>query len=182
MKTPTQPPPSSPASGSTSFRLLKALAALLFLAATPFVVLRVWAQSPDADGDGMPDAWESDHGLDPLNDADRIEPDDGDGVANFDEYLADTDPQDSNDFFRLTDCAYNPVRPDRGIFVGFTSSSNRLYSLQAADVPADDSEWRAMPGKTNYLGVGSYDGFNDTNAPFDATARVYRVVVAPIPE
>ena len=136
----------------------------------------------DSDGDGMPDAWESAHGLDPLNDADRIEPDDGDGVANFDEYLADTDPQDSNDFFRLTDCAYNPVRPDRGIFVGFTSSSNRLYSLQSADVPADDSEWRAMPGKTNYLGVGSYDGFNDTNAPFDATARVYRVVVAPIPE
>ena len=136
----------------------------------------------DSDGDGMPDAWESDHGLDPLNDADRIEPDDGDGVANFDEYLADTDPQDSNDFFRLTDCAYNPVRPDRGIFVGFTSSSNRLYSLQSADVPADDSEWRAMPGKTHYLGVGSYDGFNDTNAPFDATARVYRVVVAPVPE
>ena len=93
---PTQPPPSSPDSGSTSFRLLKALAALLFLVAAPFVVLRVWAQSPDADADGMPDAWEIQYGLDPDDPADAAGDADGDGLANLVECQCGTSPV-SND-------------------------------------------------------------------------------------
>jgi hypothetical protein len=41
---------------------------------------------PDADRDGMPDAWEIAHGLDPFSDdsaADR----DGDGYTNIEEYV-----------------------------------------------------------------------------------------------
>lgn len=42
---------------------------------------------PDADSDGMPDAWEKARGLDPRNAADAAADRDGDGYTNIEEYL-----------------------------------------------------------------------------------------------
>ncbi len=47
---------------------------------------------PDDDNDGMPDWWETEHGLDPDNPADRNQDPDHDGLTNYQEYLNDTDP------------------------------------------------------------------------------------------
>jgi hypothetical protein len=41
----------------------------------------------DTDRDGMPDAWETAHGLDPRNPADRNADRDRDGYTNLEEYL-----------------------------------------------------------------------------------------------
>ena len=41
----------------------------------------------DTDRDGMPDAWESKHGLDPRNPEDRNGDLDADGYTNLEEYL-----------------------------------------------------------------------------------------------
>lgn len=46
----------------------------------------------DTDKDGMPDLWEQQYGLDFLNPADAAEDPDNDGLTNLDEYLAGTDP------------------------------------------------------------------------------------------
>lgn len=48
---------------------------------------------PDADADGMPDAWEQAHGLDPSA-PDHAADADGDGYTNLEEYLNDTDPNE----------------------------------------------------------------------------------------
>ena len=47
---------------------------------------------PDADHDGMPDAWERQHGLAPNDLADGPKDLDGDGYTNVEEYLNGTDP------------------------------------------------------------------------------------------
>jgi pectate lyase len=46
----------------------------------------------DTDGDGMPDAWENGHGLDPDDVADGSNDQDNDGYTNVEEYLNGTDP------------------------------------------------------------------------------------------
>jgi uncharacterized protein (DUF1800 family) len=51
---------------------------------------------PDADSDGMPDAWESAELFNSNNPADAQTDADNDGLSNLREYLAGTDPHDSD--------------------------------------------------------------------------------------
>ncbi|MBI4433561.1 hypothetical protein HY632_02225 [Candidatus Uhrbacteria bacterium] len=46
----------------------------------------------DDDGDGLPDAWEEAHGLNPRDAADARRDPDGDGATTIEEYRAGTDP------------------------------------------------------------------------------------------
>lgn len=46
----------------------------------------------DADADGMPDFWESQYGLRPADPGDAMKDADGDGYANIEEYVNNTDP------------------------------------------------------------------------------------------
>jgi pectate lyase len=55
----------------------------------------------DADGDGMPDQWESTHGLDSKSAADGPSDVDGDGYTNVEEFLNGTDPREKIDYTNL---------------------------------------------------------------------------------
>lgn len=46
----------------------------------------------DTDGDGMPDYWEKQNGLNPLDSSDADKDPDGDGLTNLQEYKYGTDP------------------------------------------------------------------------------------------
>jgi hypothetical protein len=60
----------------------------------------------DTDGDGMPDAWETAHGLDPASAADATSDGTGDGYTNVEKYL--------NELASNACGAAAPTRPDAG--------------------------------------------------------------------
>lgn len=55
----------------------------------------------DTDHDGMPDAWETQHGLDAKTSSDGSLDTDGDGYTNVEEYLNGTDPREKIDYTNL---------------------------------------------------------------------------------
>ena len=118
--------------------------------------------SGDTDNDAMDDGWESDHGLNVGVDDSAGNPDE-DLFDNLSEYIADTDPNDSNDWFRV-------VAVGDGTVV-FNSSSNRLYSLITSSNLVDGL-W--VTNETR-MGVGGADSMcGTTNAP----QEFYRLDVA----
>ncbi|VGO20371.1 trypsin-like serine protease [Pontiella sulfatireligans] len=72
----------------------------------------------DTDMDGLPDWWEAQYG--PLSAGDDA---DKDGFTNYEEWLADSVPNDSNSFLRVT----NYSTPTN---VTFSSSTNRKYQIE----------------------------------------------------
>jgi hypothetical protein len=81
------------------------------------------AASQDTDGDGMPNAWETQYGLNPnVNDAAGDL--DGDGARNLDEYLAGTAPNDPASVLRLTVVSSIPV------VLRFNAAGNVDYTVE----------------------------------------------------
>lgn len=81
----------------------------------------------DTDGDGMPDVYESANGLNPnVNDANGDL--DQDGLTNYQEFLAGTNPRDANSVFRVTriNLASGQVR------ITWNSVAGKTYTIHAA--------------------------------------------------
>ena len=84
----------------------------------------------DSDLDGLPDHYESSYGnsqnMNPNDDLD------GDSFTNYDEWIADTNPNDSQSFFKIIH-PYNPSN------ITFSSSSLRQYKIIFCSNLADNS-------------------------------------------
>jgi hypothetical protein len=121
----------------------------------------------DSDLDGMPDAYELAHGLDPRNPSDAGSDADGDGQSNLAEYRSGTDPRDGEDRLqvRLSLSGGSPA-------VGFAAVAGRSYSVQFKN-SLSEPDWATLaqvPARTEsgWMEVG------DAVAPNGA--RFYRIV------
>lgn len=109
---------------------------------------------------GTPYWWLAEHDLITtsisFDVAERMNPD-GDGYSNLEEYVLDTDPTDSNSYFRFeyVSGSYPPQ-------VQFFSLSSRTYTLQCT-VDLMDGQWGDVKGCGPRLGVGGWDLMIDTN-------------------
>jgi hypothetical protein len=131
-------------------------------AASTFVVI-----PSDFNGNGIDDRWEQKYGYGQDNAMIPTADDDHDGIDNYDEYLADTNPEDPASYFHATALSNNPRS------VCFPSSTGRLYSLEwRADVAA--GSWTNVPGQTDV--PCSTGWMRDTNADPVVTG-FYRVRV-----
>jgi hypothetical protein len=79
---------------------------------------------PDADGDGVADAWETQYGFSTTNAADALLDFDGDGMSNQDEYISGTNPTNALSVLKVVFSAVNPVE------LNFIAQSNISYTVQ----------------------------------------------------
>ncbi len=94
----------------------------------------------DLDGDGLPDDWERQNGLDPQsaagNQGGAGDPD-GDGQSNGDEYVAGTNPNSATDRF-----AAEPRIASGKVEIEFMAIPGRTYAVLGRD--GLDSPWRVV--------------------------------------
>jgi hypothetical protein len=139
------------------------------LAFDPGAPVEQYARDCDYDGDEIEDAWECLHDLNPAMAADALEDPDADGFSSLEEYIADTDPRDSNAFFRVT-----AISNSESCIVFFQASGNRVYAMEYCDDPAT-GRWAEVEGQSQHPGAGGPDSLVDTNP---AAMRAYRLSVS----
>jgi hypothetical protein len=138
------------------------------------------AYPSDWDGDGMPNVWLAQHGgTNALGDA-ANDPD-GDGVLNWQEYIAGTSPTNGMDFLYTGTAG----QPETGFELHFPTRSRRNYFIWYNDASLCSPSW--MPATTNPIsGTGSTNIWTDDGTLTDpdpalVTNRFYRIEVA-LPE
>ncbi len=86
----------------------------------------------DFDNDGMPDVWETDHGLDATRNDAALDYD-GDGLSNLEEYYAGTLPDDAQSRLGLTIAVTDQV------VLTFTANPDRAYVIEFKDELAGET-------------------------------------------
>ena len=117
--------------------------------------------NPDTDGDGIPDAWEDLYGIGSAV-SNQTADADGDGFSNWKEYVWDTVPTDSNQYFRIS---------ITGSGVGFPSSSNRYYTLQFRTNLLSGS-WQDVADQIVVKGNGATNALDHTRRTTNGFYRV----------
>ncbi len=92
----------------------------------------------DSDSDGLPDEFETAHGLDPANASDAALDSDGDQMSNAAEYLAGTEPLNPLSYLRIEPPAGFPS--STGPEISFLAMSNRTYTVEARPA-VDHGPW-----------------------------------------
>jgi hypothetical protein len=80
----------------------------------------------DSDGDQMPDAWETLHGLNASSATDGASDADGDGASNNEEFHAGTDPSNATSRLRVT--SFSPFASTPKL--SFAAVPQRRYSIE----------------------------------------------------
>lgn len=102
------------------------------------------ATERDTDGDGMPDVWETNNGLDPTIGTGDNGPDgdpDGDWVSNIREYLCDTTPTNAGSLLAITGIGVET----NGIRVEWQGGNAAMQFLErCTDLTFTTEPWRVI--------------------------------------
>ncbi|MDB6053691.1 MAG: Spore coat protein CotH, partial [Verrucomicrobiales bacterium] len=131
-----------------------------------------WDPGVDSDGDGIPDTFEWENGLNPNSGADRNLDTDGDGVSNYAEYLAGTNPSNAQDYLKVQ------VNTSSGQSkIEFEAKAGRTYTIQQRDTLDTATPWvkwqDAASAETNRI--------ISIPIPTGILTRYYRLVAPALP-
>jgi T5SS/PEP-CTERM-associated repeat protein len=125
-------------------------------------------------GDGIPNGWKQQHGLDPFDPNLGNKDADGDGMSNLQEFLAGTDPTNSASSFRIT----SVVGTGSDVLVSWMTGIGRTNALQATT-----SGGYATNGFADLFvvtnTVGTTTNFLDVGGAMNMPNRFYRVRLVP---
>ncbi len=125
-------------------------------------------------GDGIPNGWKQQYGLDPLDPNLANQDPDGDGMNNLQESLAGTDPTNSTVYFHITSVAST----GNDLAVTWMTANGKTNALQAiASSYYDTNNYADIFIVTNT--VGTTTNYLDPGAATNAPARYYRVRLVP---
>lgn len=144
-------------------------------------IMHLLVQAPkDVNHNGLPDAWERTYGIrDPGGDADA------DGLANLQEYLANTDPTNAASALRIVSMVQNP---DGHFTLTWSASGGSRYRVSYSDAETGSGSAhfkdivRPISEEMNSAQIGSSfdqgftDDFSQTSTPANGF-RYYRVRV-----
>ena len=114
----------------------------------------------DNDGDGMPNSWERQHGLNPEDPSDGFTDPDGDGLLNIQEMIAGTDPFNAdsdgdgmNDGFEVRQAGSNPLVAD------FNGNRTTIQELSGISTTSCTGTWNAYGSTVFSYGWGGGLGY-----------------------
>ena len=124
-------------------------------------------------GDGIPNGWKQQYGLDPFNPAVANADADGDGMSNLQEYLAGTDPTNSASAFRIT----SVTRTGSNVAVTWNMGSGKTNALQFANSASYMTNFTDLFIVTNT--VGTVTNYLDVGGATNVPSHYYRVRLVP---
>ncbi|MBI3418260.1 MAG: hypothetical protein HY043_23465 [Verrucomicrobia bacterium] len=125
----------------------------------------------DSDGDGLPDAYETAHGLNAAAANDASLDADGDGQSNLAEFKAGTDPQNAASVLS----APVVVETGSGATISFNSVAGKIYRLESNDT-LNSGSWGTLISPIT--GTGGVMSLSDASGS-GVTTRFYRIVMLP---
>ena len=128
----------------------------------------------DRDQDGMPDAWEDLHGLDPDDPSDAQLDGDWDGLSNLEEYRAGTDPGDPDSVLKFSAITW----VEEGVRLEFPAMPGRVYRVEY-DGALPGQDWLLLDELVGPAepAVQSVTDPNPLASPF----RMYRLRLSNVP-
>jgi len=134
-------------------------------------LLGVEAAGDDRDEDGLPDDWESEHGLDPDDPADAAQDADSDGFSNLEEFQAGTDPTDPDSHPAL------PNQPPEVIAAASPASGDAPLQVQL-EATAGDPDGEIVAWTWDFGDGSSGQGAETVHTYTRAGSFVARVTVS----
>jgi hypothetical protein len=128
----------------------------------------------DTDADRLPDAWEIANGLSTTLDDASLD-NDGDGESNLSEFVAGTDPRDSQSVLRVQ--ASREANGGLGTRISFTAQPDRTYTIEFSDSLTSPS-WQKL---SDVPAAATSRPVEITDPATDRGARFYRVVIPRVP-
>lgn len=114
---------------------------------------------------GTPIWWLASHGL-ATNDAGALADNDGDKCYNWQEYIAGTDPTNSNSRFEIRSVTGGTA----GVTVSFSAAGNRSYDIEYREALLDTNGWMFLTNKAT-----TADAILEIVDPSQAAQRYYRL-------